>query len=111
MCPHPNRENLAGLVERITFHNEDSSFCVLKIKARGQRDVITVVGHAAAIGDGEFVQASGRWVNDRTYCVQFRADFLRSAAPTTAEGGEAVFDVVEGDPKRLQEVDGISRTS
>ena len=81
-------ENLAGLVERVTFHNEDSGFCVLRVKARGQRDLITVIGHAAAIGAGEFVQASGRWVNDRTHGVQFRADFLRSAPPTTAEGIE-----------------------
>jgi exodeoxyribonuclease V alpha subunit len=35
---------LAGLVERVTFHNEDSGFCVLKVKARGQRDLITVIG-------------------------------------------------------------------
>jgi exodeoxyribonuclease V alpha subunit len=55
---------------------------VLRVKARGQRDLITVVGHARAIGAGEFVQASGRWVNDRTHGVQFRADFLRAAPPT-----------------------------
>jgi exodeoxyribonuclease V alpha subunit len=128
----PERENLAGLVERVTFHNEDSGFCVLRVKARGQRDLITVIGHAASIGAGEFVQASGRWVNDRTHGVQFRADFLRSAPPTTAEGiekylasgmikgigpiyakklvrafSEAVFDVIEQQPGRLQEVDGI----
>ena len=46
----PERENLAGLVERVTFHNEDSGFCVLRVKARGQRDLVTIVGHAAAIG-------------------------------------------------------------
>jgi hypothetical protein len=34
----------------VTFHNEDNGFCVLRVKARGQRDLITVVGHAAAIG-------------------------------------------------------------
>src|SRR5512132_1522507 len=128
----PARENLAGLVERVTFHNEDNGFCVLRVKARGQRDLITVVGHAAAIGAGEFVQASGRWINDRTHGVQFRADFLRAAPPTTAEGiekylasgmikgigpiyakklvkafKEQVFDVIEQTPQRLQEVDGI----
>src|SRR5512144_2855486 len=63
----PARENLAGLVERVTFHNEDNGFCVLRVKTRGQRDLITVVGHAAAICAGEFVQTSGRWVNDRTH--------------------------------------------
>jgi hypothetical protein len=42
-----DRENLAGLVERVTFHNEDS--CVLRVKARGQRDLVTVFDHVAAL--------------------------------------------------------------
>ena len=61
----------------LVLANQDNGFCVLRVKARGQRDLITVVGHAAAIGAGEFVQVSGRWINDRTHGVQFRADFLR----------------------------------
>jgi exodeoxyribonuclease V alpha subunit len=48
-------EALAGLVERVTFHNPQNGFCVLGVKARGQRDLVTVVGHPA----GEFVQMSG----------------------------------------------------
>jgi exodeoxyribonuclease V alpha subunit len=79
---------LAGLVERVTFHNDENGFCVLRVKARGQRDLITVLGHAAMIAAGEFVQASGTWVNDRTHGVQFRASFLKAAAPTTIEGIE-----------------------
>jgi exodeoxyribonuclease V alpha subunit len=103
---------------------------VLRVKARGQRDQITVLGHAAMISAGEFVQASGTWVNDRTHGVQFRASFLKVTAPTTVEGiekylgsgmirgigpvyaknlvrafGEAVFDVVEQEPPRLREGD------
>jgi exodeoxyribonuclease V alpha subunit len=58
---------LAGLVDRVTFHNAENGFCVLGVKARGQRDLITVIGHAAMISAGEFVQASGFWVNDRTH--------------------------------------------
>ena len=58
---------------------------MLRVKSRGHRDLITIIGHSATIGTGEFVQASGRWVNDRTQRVQFRADLLRSAPPTTAE--------------------------
>jgi alkylation response protein AidB-like acyl-CoA dehydrogenase len=49
---------LAGLVDRVTFHNSENGFCVLRVKARGQRDLITVIGHAALISAGEFVQAS-----------------------------------------------------
>ena len=78
-------EVLAGLVDRVTFHNSDNGFCVLRVKARGQRDLITLVGHAAMISAGEFVQASGSWVNARTHGVQFRASFLKATAPTTVE--------------------------
>jgi exodeoxyribonuclease V alpha subunit len=71
-------EALAGLVERVTFHNPENGFCVLRVKARGQRDLITVVGHTAMISAGEFVQMSGAWVNDRTHGQQFRASFLKT---------------------------------
>jgi exodeoxyribonuclease V alpha subunit len=46
-------EILAGLVERVTYHNEENGFCVLRVKARGQRDLITVLGHAAMISAGK----------------------------------------------------------
>ena len=52
-------EVLAGLVDRVTFHNAENGFCVLRVKARGQRDLITVLGHAAMISAGEFFQAVG----------------------------------------------------
>ena len=45
----PPTEALAGLVERVTYHNAENGFCVLRVKARGQRDLVTVVGHAASI--------------------------------------------------------------
>ena len=76
---NPRTEVFAGLVERVTFHNE--GFCVLRVKARGKRDPITVVGHAAVISAGEFIQASGEWANDRTHGVQFRARFLKATRP------------------------------
>ena len=81
--PPSDREVLAGAVERVTFHNEDSGFCVLRVKARGHRELVTVVGHAAAVFAGEWVTASGEWVNDRTYGQQFRSRFLRASAPTS----------------------------
>ena len=123
---------LAGLVERVTYHNAETGFCVLRVKARGQRELITVVGHAASIAAGEWVQMSGTWVNDRTHGLQFRAGFLKATAPTTVESlekylgsgmirgigpvyarklvrafGAGVFDLIEQQPDRLQEVAGI----
>ncbi len=81
-------EALAGLVERVTFHNADTGFCVLRVKARGQRDLVTVVGHADTITSGEWVQMSGSWINDRTYGLQLKAAFLNASPPTTLEGIE-----------------------
>jgi hypothetical protein len=56
MRPQPessSQEVLAGLVERVTYHNAENGFCVLRAKVRGRRDVVTVVGHAATIAAGE----------------------------------------------------------
>jgi exodeoxyribonuclease V alpha subunit len=52
---------LAGSIERITFHNANNGFCVLRIKARGYRELVTVVGHAPEIRAGEWVTVSGTW--------------------------------------------------
>jgi exodeoxyribonuclease V alpha subunit len=82
------REVLAGLIERVTFHNADNGFCVLRVQARGHRDLITVLGHAAIISAGEWVTASGEWVNDRTRGQQFQSRFLRTSAPTSLDGIE-----------------------
>ena len=70
------QEVLAGLVERVTFHNVENGFCVLRAKARGHRDLVTIVGHAAIISAGEWITASGEWINDRAHGQQFRARFL-----------------------------------
>jgi len=77
-------EVLAGLVDRVTFHNSENGFCVLRVKARGQRDLITLVGHAAMISAGKFIQASGGWVNDRTRGFRFKAS---SSKPKSPAGG------------------------
>jgi len=127
-----DREVLAGLVERVTYQNVDNGFCVIRVKARGHRDLVTLVGHAATISAGEWITATGDWVNDRTHGQQFRAQFLKTSTPTSNEGiekylasgmirgigpvyakkllrvfGNRVFDVIEAEPDRLQEVDGI----
>src|SRR5215207_11520673 len=82
------QEVLAGLVERVTYHNAENGFCVLRAKARGHRDVVTVIGHAASIAPGEWITASGEWINDRTHGHQFKARFLRTSPPTSADGIE-----------------------
>jgi exodeoxyribonuclease V alpha subunit len=124
------QEVLTGLVERVTFHNGENGFCVLRRKARGHRDLVTVVGHAATITAGEWITASGEWINDHAH--GFKARFLKTSAPSSIDGierylgsgmirgigpvyakkmvksfGEKVFDVIEAEPDRLREVTGI----
>jgi len=82
------KESLAGLVERVTFHSPETGFCVLRVKIRGNRDLVTLVGSAASIQPGEYVHASGRWDNHRDHGLQFKADFLKVTPPTTTEGIE-----------------------
>ena len=125
-------ETLSGLVERVTYHNAENGFCVLRVKARGQRDLVAVVGHAAAINAGEFISATGWWITDREHGLQFKAASVTTTQPTTLEGiekylgsgmirgigpvyaralvgafGDAVFDLIEQEPHRLREVTGI----
>ncbi len=128
----PPRETLVGSVERATFHNDDNGFAVLKVKARGKRDLVPVVGHVASISAGEYIHAVGVWITDRSHGLQFKADFLKTTPPTTAEGiekylgsgmvrgigpklaerivvafGEATFEIIEASPEKLREVSGI----
>ncbi|MCP5425366.1 MAG: ATP-dependent RecD-like DNA helicase [Gammaproteobacteria bacterium] len=125
-------ERLSGLIERVTFHSETSGFCVLRVKVRGQRELVTIIGSAASVTAGEYVEGFGVWVNDRQHGLQFRAHQLQIVPPTTLEGiekylgsglvrgigphfakrlvnafGEQVFDIIEQSPDRLQELDGI----
>jgi len=116
----------------VTFHNEDAGFCVLKVKAKGHRDLVTVVGSLASLSPGEWINAQGRWVQDREFGMQFKAELLTSTAPTTKEGiekylgsgmvkgigpvyakkmvdrfGEKIFDIIDKESARLEDVDGI----
>jgi len=124
-------ETLAGSIERVTYHG-DSGFCVLRVKLRGHRDLVTVIGSAASVTAGEYLECSGNWVNDRQHGLQFKARLLRVIAPSTLDGierylgsgmvkgigphfarklvsafGERVFDVIEDNPDALLSLDGI----
>ena len=83
-----DREPLSGLVERVTFHSPETGFCVLRVKVRGHRDFVTVVGSAASIQPGEFIQASGRWDRHREHGIQFKTTFLKVTPPTSLDGIE-----------------------
>ncbi len=123
---------LSGLVERVTFHNAENGFCVLKVKVEHHRDLIAVLGVLPAVSAGEWITAQGTWERDREHGLQMKARTLKTQPPTSLEGiekylgsglikgigpvyatklverfGENVFEIIEHQSKRLQEVEGI----
>ena len=126
------QETLCGLIERVTFHSPETGFCVLKVKVKGHKDLVAVVGACAAITAGEWLEAIGFWIQDRQHGQQFKASTIKALPPTTLEGiekylgsgmikgigpvyasklvkafGTEVFAIIEEDPKRLLMVSGI----
>ena len=131
---HPSADALRGLIERVTFHNEDTGFAVLKVQVQGQRDLVTVIGALPTVSAGEWITAEGQWVFDREHGRQLKASNIQTQPPDSIEGiqkylasgmikgigpvyaqklvakfGRDVFDIIEKESARLQEVDGIGR--
>jgi exodeoxyribonuclease V alpha subunit len=130
--PRTPSEEIAGLVERVTFFNEESGFAVLRVKVRGQRNQVTVLGSLPSVSAGEWLTAEGWWVRDKEHGLQFKARTLKAVPPTTSEGverylaggfvkgvgpvlakklvghfGAEVLGVIGNNPANLEAVDGI----
>ena len=130
--PPPELDRLSGLVERVTYHNGENGFCVLRLKVKGERELVTLIGHTPTVTPGEYASASGNWVVDREHGRQFGAVFVKISPPNTLTGierylgsgmvkgigpiyagrlvksfGTGVFEVIEQSPARLREIDGI----
>ena len=81
-------ETLTGLIERVTYHNPENGFAVLKVQVKGRHDLVTVVGGTTSVSAGEHLEATGKWVVDREHGQQFKADELKTTHPASAEGIE-----------------------
>jgi exodeoxyribonuclease V alpha subunit len=128
----PTPEAFSGLIERVTFHSEETGFAVLRAKAQGRRELVTVVGVLASVSAGEWITAEGNWVQDKEHGLQFKATFLRSSPPTSPEGiekylasglikgigpvyakklvekfGEKILTIIDQSSAQLEEVNGI----
>ena len=133
--PSAHLESLAGAIERVTFFNEENGFAVLKVKVKGHREPVTVLGSLPCVSAGEWLTAEGRWERDREHGLQFKAERLASSPPTSREGiarylgsglvkgvgpvcaqklvakfGEKVLEVIEHESARIEDVDGIGPT-
>jgi exodeoxyribonuclease V alpha subunit len=127
-----NKESISGLIERVTYFNEESGFVVLRVKVQGRRDLLTVVGKSVSANVGEWVKAEGVWARDREHGLQFKAERLVCTPPTNIEGiekylasgmmkgigpvyakkmvakyGEKIFDIIETASAKLESIDGI----
>lgn len=127
-------EQISGVIERLIFHNPDNGFSVLAVEARGHRGPVTVVGFAPEPRPGEFVEATGAWVQNRDHGLQFKAEALRCLPPHTREGiirylgsgfikgigpefarkivdvfGDKTLAVLDENPAFLKEVKGLGR--
>lgn len=125
-------ETLEGQVERITYAGEEDGYSVLRLKVRGRRDLVTVVGSFVSVTPGEVLRLRGAWGRHPKYGEQFRADQYETLSPDTVEGirkylgsglikgigpemakrivkafGTATLEVIDSAPERLLEVGGI----
>ncbi len=128
-----NQSNITGSVERVTYHNEQNGYTVLRLQVHGYGDPVTVTGNFSSISPGESLRLSGWWTSHPQYGDQFKAvdytvvrpatiagiqkylgsGLIKGVGPVTAKRivehfGEKTLDVIEGDISRLNEVKGIA---
>ncbi|HVA92453.1 MAG TPA: ATP-dependent RecD-like DNA helicase [Chloroflexota bacterium] len=130
----PASETVTGTVERITFYNPENGFSVVKLRIRGRRDPVSVVGTLPACQPGEILVLVGQWHIDARHGAQFQPTNAVISQPTDAEGiirylgsglirligpvlarrivsvfGERTLEVLDATPDRVREVPGIGR--
>jgi exodeoxyribonuclease V alpha subunit len=76
-------ERIEGTIERVTFHNPENGFVVLRAQVAGRRGLVAVVGHTPRAVAGEFFEAEGTWRQDPDHGLQFQADTLHTTPPHT----------------------------
>lgn len=125
-------EKIRCVVERITYKNEENGYTVLKTRVKGYNDLVTVVGYFADVHVGAVLLVDGNWKVDTKYGRQFIAEKWEETLPATVFGiekylgsglikgigpqfakkivqkfGEDTLDIIENEPDRLIEVEGI----
>ena len=124
--------SLEGVLERITFYNEENGFLIGKVRANDKSEEIAVVGKAPKIQCGETLVLQGNWSNHPKHGKQFSFDKFESKLPASAYGirkylgsglvhgigktyankivdhfGAETLDVISKDSARLREIPGI----
>jgi exodeoxyribonuclease V alpha subunit len=125
-------QQLQGQVERITYSNEESGYNVVRVKVRGRRDLVTVVGNFVSVIPGEVLRMEGTWGYHSQYGEQFKVERYETITPATVDGirkylgsglikgigpvmagrivkrfGEQTLTIIDEQPERLREIEGI----
>jgi exodeoxyribonuclease V alpha subunit len=126
--------DLSGQIERITYTNEENGFTIAKIKVRGYRDLVTVVGNLMNPKPGEILKMKGEWAHHPKYGEQFKIIHYKTTVPASVYGiqkylgsqlikgigpvmakrivqafGKDTLDVIEKEVEKLAMVDGIGK--
>ncbi|MEV4962747.1 ATP-dependent RecD-like DNA helicase [Streptomyces sp. NPDC024062] len=128
-----NSAVLEGVLERITYANEENGYTVARVDTgRGAGDLLTVVGSLLGAQPGESLRMEGRWASHPQFGKQFQVDNYTTVLPATIQGirrylgsglikgigpvmadritthfGVDTLDIIEQHPKRLVEVPGL----
>jgi len=124
---------LDGVLERVTFANPETGYTIARIAPeRGGAELVTAVGPLLGAQVGEFLRLRGRWSSHPRYGRQFEVHSYATVLPATAAGiqkylgsglikgigpvmaermvahfGVDIMHVIEAEPGRLIEVDGL----
>jgi len=125
---------LSGQIDRITFTNEETGFTIARVRVRGRREQVTVVGTLMAPMPGEILDMRGEWSTHPKFGEQFKIAEYKTKVPATVDGirkylgsglikglgpvmagrivdrfGENTLDVIENSIQRLATVAGIGK--
>ena len=86
-------ETLEGSIRSVVYRNDENGYTVLKVELPAEFELlkaqeVVVVGKTQAAWDGEEVKAQGRWVTDKEYGRQFKAESIECIAPKSLVGIE-----------------------
>ncbi|MFQ5768049.1 MAG: ATP-dependent RecD-like DNA helicase [Acidobacteriota bacterium] len=123
---------IQGTLRRVVYASREDGWCVVRITVPGQSEPMTAVGNLLGVRPGEDLRLTGQWVTDRRYGRQFKVSSYLTVAPSTLLGmerylgsglvkgigpvmarrlvkrfGLETLDVIESQPQRLAEVEGI----
>lgn len=125
-------ETVQGAVERVLFEAPDSDYIVFRIRREDDESLLTVTGNGPKPLVGDRIEIMGRWTQHKKYGRQMAASAWKRLVPDTADGierflasgavkgigpslarrivsvfGSQTMAVMEKEPKRLLEIEGI----